>query len=58
MDKTARFLRKEYLLSRLGELQKQLEGKDYQHNSLEAFSYRFYSRELNHMEDDLLDVLD
>lgn len=51
MDKTARFLRKEYLLSRLGELQKQLEGKDYQHNSLEAFSYRFYNRELQALND-------
>lgn len=51
MDKTARFLRKEYLLNRLGELQKQLEGKDYQHNSLEAFSYRFYNRELQALND-------
>lgn len=58
MDKTMRFLRKEYLLSKIQQLEKQLQDQDYQNKSLEAFSYRFYSRELNHMEDDLLDILD
>ena len=51
MNKTLLFLRKNHLLSKIEELKPFIDLMGESHNSLECFSYRFYSRELNALEE-------
>ena len=51
MNKTQLFLRKNHLLSKMEELKTFIDVMGESHKSLECFSYRFYSRELNVLEE-------